>query len=241
MLPHAWRQDVSVTWEGPAVYRCSIDWQGPGFLLFHGVSYDARIFLDGVQIGDHKGIWDAFVVPFMGSGKHELRVEVIKNGGETYPVRSVASGFLPFVFHTFGGIYKAVELLDREPILEKTPAPPAAAVNGARLDRMSIAKAQSSSFKTQAEEWLAKRMGDAAAEEQTASSTSLYVRGVLTWGWYPEIGHTNPPDDVIRREVQQAKTLGFNLIKFCLWVPSHRYLEIMHEAGMLAWLELRQM
>lgn len=237
-LPHAWRQDVPVTWEGPAIYRCSIGWQGPGYLLFHGVSYDARIFLDGAQIGDHKGIWDAFSIPFTGSGKHDLRVEVIKNGGETYPVRSVASGFLPFVYHTFGGIYKAVELLDREPILEKTPAPPAAAVNGARLDRMSIAKAQSSSFKTQAEEWLAKRKGDAAEEAHASSSTALYVRGVLTWGWYPDIGHTNPPEDVIRREVQQAKSLGFNLIKFCLWVPSHRYLEIMHEAGMLAWIEL---
>jgi len=69
-------------------------------------------------------------------------------------------------------------------------------------------------------------------------NADLHFRGVLTWGWYPELGHTNPPDDVIRREIDQAKKLGFNLIKFCLWVPPHRYLEIMEEAGMHAWIEL---
>lgn len=239
-IPHAWRQDIPVTWEGPAIYRCTIDWTGPGHLLFRGVSYLARVFLDDHLIGEHRGIWDAFSLPFEGAGRHELRVEVTKNGGDTFPVRQVASGFLPFVYHTFGGIYQPVELLDKEPVLEKVAAAPAATAEDTRLRRRAAGKAQAASFKTQAEEWLAKRSG-AKAAEVTPSSTSevpFYARGVLTWGWYPELGHVNPPEDVIRREVQQAKELGFNLIKFCLWVPSHRYLEIMNEAGMLAWIEL---
>ncbi|MEQ1823802.1 MAG: hypothetical protein ABL949_14940, partial [Fimbriimonadaceae bacterium] len=65
-----------------------------------------------------------------------------------------------------------------------------------------------------------------------------YLRGVLTWGWYPELGHLNPPESTIHKEVDIAKNLGFNLIKFCLWVPPHRYLEIMEERGMMSWIEL---
>src|SRR6185436_8241453 len=66
----------------------------------------------------------------------------------------------------------------------------------------------------------------------------FYLRGVLTWGWYPELGHPNPSDEEIRREVGIAKKLGFNTIKFCLWVPSHRFLEILEEESMFAWMEL---
>jgi len=106
-IPHAWRQEVPVTWEGPAIYRCRIELSGPATLLFHGVSYQARVFLDDELVGTHEGIWDAFTMPVEGQGSYELRVEVIKNGGVTFPVREVASGFLPFVYHTFGGIYKA--------------------------------------------------------------------------------------------------------------------------------------
>jgi hypothetical protein len=32
--------------------------------------------------------------------------------------------------------------------------------------------------------------------------------------------------------------MGFNTIKFCLWVPRHRFFEILEEEGMFAWLEL---
>jgi hypothetical protein len=32
--------------------------------------------------------------------------------------------------------------------------------------------------------------------------------------------------------------MGFNTIKFCLWVPRHRYFKVLEEEGMSAWLEL---
>lgn len=237
-VPHAWRQDVTVTWEGPAVYVARLELKSSHWLLFHGVSYEAKVYLDGTLIATHEGIWDAFSVPVEGQGSHELRVEVTKNGGPRFPVREVASGFLPFVYHTFGGIFKPVELLDKEPVLDREAAPPRYAIDGKRIRMTQETKAQSASFRSQADEWLAKRAGTKTEPIAGPQEKDLYVRGVLSWGWYPELGHMNPPDDVIRREVDQVKSLGFNLIKFCLWVPSHRFLEIMEESGMHAWLEL---
>jgi hypothetical protein len=207
-VPHAWRQDVPVGWEGPAIYRAAADLpEGPGHILFHGVSYAAKVRLGGRQIVEHHGIWDAFSVPVPG-GRTEIEVEVVKNGGTTYPVKAVASGFLPYVFNTFGGIFREVEYVPgpEDPLGNPTPAPPSRlAVDGRKI---------------------------------FVDGRPFYVRGVLTWGWYPELGHANPSEETCRREARQAKRLGFNLIKFCLWVPPHRYLEILREEGLEAWLEL---
>jgi len=63
------------------------------------------------------------------------------------------------------------------------------------------------------------------------------VRGVLNWGYQPH--HTGPTIDeqVMRREIEQARAMGFNLMKFCLWVPPRRYLQLCDEAGLMAWIE----
>jgi hypothetical protein len=197
VLPHAWGQDVSVEWEGPAVYRTEVDVpRAGGTVRFHGVSYAAEVFANGEPVTRHEGIWDAFDVKLPG-GKVDLEVRVVKNGGPTYPVRDVASGFLPFVYQTFGGIYREVELLE-------TGFLP---------------------------------LGGGQGEGEPITNLP-YVRGLLHWGWYPELGHPNPDEETIRTEVRAAKELGFNLVKFCLWVPPHRYLDILEEEGMLGWLEL---
>jgi len=64
------------------------------------------------------------------------------------------------------------------------------------------------------------------------------LRGVLNWGWYPDILCPAPSDEAIRDEFRRVRTLGFNLVKLCLYVPSARYFEIADEEGMLLWLEL---
>jgi hypothetical protein len=208
ILPHAWRQDVAVTYEGPVSYRTQIGVpRGNPHLLFHGVSYQAEVYLDGELALRHEGLWDAFAVPlsaYAGKGV-DVEVRVTKNGGSTFPVRDVASGFLPYVYHTFGGMHGMVELLHDRPVLDHGPAKPRAVVQGRRL---------------------------------IVDGSPFYLRGLLHWGWYPELGHTNPPDDLIRQEVREARELGFNTVKFCLWVPSHRYLEILAQEEMFAWMEL---
>jgi hypothetical protein len=204
-IPHAWRQDVPVSWEGPAVYRTTVDPASGRFLVFDGVSYEAVVELDGREVLVHRGIWDAFAVD-LGSGTApiEVTVRVTKNGGPRFPVRDVASGFLPFVFHTFGGIYGEVGQSDR-PLSDRPAGPPPARCDGHRIF-----------------------VGD----------RPVYPRGLLHWGWYPEVGHPNPPDSVVRDEIARIASLGFDLVKFCLWIPRRRYFELLAEAGLWAWVEL---
>lgn len=65
----------------------------------------------------------------------------------------------------------------------------------------------------------------------------LNVRGILHWGYYPELGQPNPPEEQIRREIEEVTSLGFNLIKFCLWIPPERYYRLCEELGMWMWQE----
>lgn len=207
-VPHAWRLDLPPYEEGPVIYRTKINVPADDpHLEFRGVSYAADVRVDGELVCHHEGIWDAFSFSLRKWAKKKVEVEVtvVKNGGPTYPVKDVASGFIPFVYHTFGGIHGEVILHQGPPQLEHPAKPSRVRVEGTKV---------------------------------YVDGKPFYLRGVLTWGWYPEHGHTNPPDHVIRREVRQAKALGFNAIKFCLWVPPHRYLEILQEEGMFAWMEL---
>lgn len=196
-VPHAWRQDVDVRWEGPAIYKTLIDVPvRPTKLRFNGVSYTCKVLINGKQVIRHEGIWDAFEVPLTPyRGKRvELEVQVIKNGGASYPVKKTLSGFLPYVYHTFGGIFRPVEIVDETDSLTSVPTerPPFQA----------------------------------------------YMRGILHWGWYPEIGHCHPDAHMIEKELDYVQSLGFNTVKFCLWLPPHAYLDEMANRGMFAWLEL---
>lgn len=238
-IPHAWRQDVPVTWEGPAVYRASVARSGHGakWLRFEGVSYAASVWVNGEEVGTHEGLWDAFELELPDADRWDIEVRVTKNGGATYPVREVASGFIPFVYHTFGGIYKPVRLVE-VPMTTSKPSSRVAWAEGSQVwiaDRSMPGK----SIQDAANDWLRKRRGEEVDESPAQQGARpFYARGVLTWGWYPELGHHNPDEATIRREIGQAQRLGFNLIKFCLWVPPHRYLELLHDAGLFAWIEL---
>jgi hypothetical protein len=66
----------------------------------------------------------------------------------------------------------------------------------------------------------------------------ICLRGVLNWGWYPDILCPAPDEATIRDEFRRVRELGFNMIKLCLYVPSPLYFDIADEEGMLLWLEL---
>ncbi|MFG0319794.1 MAG: sugar-binding domain-containing protein, partial [Planctomycetota bacterium JB042] len=65
----------------------------------------------------------------------------------------------------------------------------------------------------------------------------LNVRGVLDWGYRPPSLRPDPDDAQVRREIAAARARGFNLVKFCLWVPPRHVLQQFDEAGMLTWME----
>jgi hypothetical protein len=65
----------------------------------------------------------------------------------------------------------------------------------------------------------------------------LFVRGVLHWGYYPELFSIDPAEETIRREFRDLKAAGFNLVKVCLFMFPKRFYEIADEVGMLVWQE----
>lgn len=70
------------------------------------------------------------------------------------------------------------------------------------------------------------------------NGSPIYPRGILHWGWYPQHIHPNPTEGEIRAELEGLRALGYNMVKFCLWVPPSSYLRLCDEIGMLTWLEL---
>ncbi len=78
----------------------------------------------------------------------------------------------------------------------------------------------------------------AEADRLFLNSEPFCVRGVLHWGWNPEMLAPIFTDEQIRAEFARVRALGFNLIKLCLFVPSQRFFEIADEEGLLLWLEL---
>ncbi|WP_119070218.1 glycoside hydrolase family 2 protein [Aggregatilinea lenta] len=70
------------------------------------------------------------------------------------------------------------------------------------------------------------------------NGTPVCLRGALSWGWYPDLLCPAPDDATIRDEFRRVRSLGYNMVKLCLFVPSPRYFEIADEEGVLLWLEL---
>lgn len=78
---------------------------------------------------------------------------------------------------------------------------------------------------------------EAFGPELRLNGHPLVVRGLLNWGYSAPLNAPNPGEKVWRQELELARSRGFNLMKFCLWVPPHRYLELADEMGMLTWME----
>ncbi|HLU39558.1 MAG TPA: hypothetical protein VK081_09240, partial [Planctomycetota bacterium] len=65
----------------------------------------------------------------------------------------------------------------------------------------------------------------------------LSVRGMLHWGYEPPRFAPNPDPEVWRREMEDLRARGFNLVKACLWLPPRSFYETAEEVGMLVWQE----
>ena len=78
---------------------------------------------------------------------------------------------------------------------------------------------------------------EAYGQEFRLNGQPLSIRGVLNWGYSPPLLAPNPGEAAWRGELELARSQGFNLMKFCLWIPPQRYLELADEMGMLTWVE----
>jgi len=70
---------------------------------------------------------------------------------------------------------------------------------------------------------------------QTGAPLSL--RGILHWGYYPEHGCPAPDAEQIEAELDHFTSLGFNLVKFCLWAPPRAWLDACERRGVWMWQE----
>ena len=66
----------------------------------------------------------------------------------------------------------------------------------------------------------------------------IYLRAPLDQDFYPDTVYTPPSYEYLKKEMQQAKALGFNLMRCHIKVPDPRYLEAADEVGLLVWYEI---
>jgi hypothetical protein len=85
---------------------------------------------------------------------------------------------------------------------------------------------------------VARREIAAAAGAFTINGQPAHLRGLLDWGWHPALGCPTPSADAVRAQFAQARALGFNLIKLCLFVPDDVTFDVADAEGMPLWLEL---
>jgi hypothetical protein len=76
-----------------------------------------------------------------------------------------------------------------------------------------------------------------SGERLLLNGEPVCLRGILHWGWEPDriapIFHAGQ----LRDEFRRLKSLGFNLIKLCLFIPEPIFYQIANEEGMLLWQE----
>lgn len=87
------------------------------YLNFGGVSYYCDVYLNGLFISSHEGIWDNFSLDVKSSirdGLNEIHLDIWKPGynkNDRFPLREVLSGFIPDISSTFGGIWDDIHLI----------------------------------------------------------------------------------------------------------------------------------
>jgi hypothetical protein len=65
----------------------------------------------------------------------------------------------------------------------------------------------------------------------------ITYRGILHWGYEPPYLAPDESPEHWAWQMQYTRSLGFNMIKACLWLPPHEFYEAALEHGVLVWNE----
>jgi Glycosyl hydrolases family 2 len=300
-VPGCWELDgIPGAVCGPVWYRTRATLPPPFlgqrvFWELDAVSYHCEGFADGKKLGEHTGLWDAFVWE-LPAGARELTLKVEKPGSERFPVKQTLAGFLPYVWGTWGGPWQAVRVRATGPARIESVfavgaatgrlrgdialdiAPGAAATVELRLSTedgavvagrsLAVPKLGKVAFDLQVAEPLlwspespncylltVTAFADGTASDQQTRTVGfrklevdgerillndqpIYFRAPLSWGWYESTMAPNPPLEVFEEELRRIKSLGFNGMKLCLWIPPRRYFELADRMGVMLWVEL---
>ena len=105
-VPSCWEVIPELSaYKGKATYTRTFDFDGKGRLTFKGVSHTARVYLDGVLLGEHYNAYTPFSFDFdVEPGRHDLKVEVDNSYSEASALH------VPNDYYTYGGIIRSVVL-----------------------------------------------------------------------------------------------------------------------------------
>ncbi|MBR6666797.1 MAG: beta-glucuronidase [Clostridia bacterium] len=107
LVPSAWEMIPALhNYRGRAAYECRIDCGGNMRFLFGGVSFWAKVYLDGALLAEHYGAYTAFdaIAKDVPYGRHTLRVEVDNRFSEESTLHFGND------YYSYGGITRPVEV-----------------------------------------------------------------------------------------------------------------------------------
>ncbi|NUL83094.1 MAG: hypothetical protein HUU60_10270 [Armatimonadetes bacterium] len=262
-VPFVWEDlGVDKRIEGPAKLDLTFDARPmPGrryWLKFDGANYYLSTCLNGVELGSHEGIWDDFAFEITDAIKEHnvLEVEVIKNGGPTYPVPDVLSGFLPYVSTTFGGLWRDVWLIetgqavikdlfirknrkveaqgDFDELIVETSEP----TEWPNMRSIEVKALKNGEVGHIATYPLAVSDAKPKGARLSLNGKEFIFRGILHWGWTAKSAGPERDPKAFENKLLAIKASGYNGVKFCLWAPPNELFDVCDRLGMLVWMEL---
>ncbi|NQU47496.1 MAG: hypothetical protein HQ519_02515 [Planctomycetes bacterium] len=119
----------------------------------------------------------------------------------------------------------------------KFPAPPAWSPDDPQVHQLQIELWNDGVISDTAQVPFALSQLRANGDQLQLNGKNFQVRGLLHWGYYPDLAGPNPTSANLRVELLQMKARGFNLLKACLWLPNQKFLNLCDDVGMAVWIE----